>query len=128
MNNSLKIGGLLLALAATAAGAQGQPQAGAPAAAPAATAAAAQPAKGDPVAGREKAQACLGCHGIPEYKTAFPQVYRVPLLGGQNDKYIEAALGEYKSGARHHPSMDYIAASLSDQDIADLAAYFSSNK
>jgi len=67
---------------------------------------------------------CAGCHGIPGYHTAYPEVYRVPKLGGQHPAYIVQALKEYKSGARNHPSMRAIAASLSDQDMADLAAYF----
>jgi cytochrome c553 len=68
---------------------------------------------------------CEGCHGIAGYKTAYPQVYHVPKLGGQSAAYITNALNAYKSGQRKHPSMRGIAASLSDQDIADLAAYYS---
>jgi cytochrome c553 len=68
---------------------------------------------------------CIGCHGIADYKTSFPEVYRVPKIGGQSAKYIEAALHAYKKGDRNHPSMHGIAASLSDQDIADIAAYYS---
>jgi cytochrome c553 len=88
----------------------------------------AQDATGNAVAGQEKVAQCVGCHGLPEYKTAFPQVYRVPMIGGQNAQYIQNALHEYKSGERSHPSMRYIAKSLSDQDIADIAAYYSSVK
>jgi cytochrome c553 len=47
------------------------------------------------------------------------------MIGGQSAKYIEAALNAYKKGDRKHPSMRGIAASLSDQDIADIAAYYS---
>lgn len=79
---------------------------------------------GDPKAAGTKIAMCVGCHGIPGYKTAFPEVYQVPLIGGQNAKYIEAALQAYKKGDRKHPSMQGIAAGLSDQDIADLAAYY----
>jgi len=79
---------------------------------------------GDAAAGKEKKSMCAGCHGIPGYHTAYPEVYRVPKLGGQHPAYIVQALKEYKSGARNHPSMRAIAASLSDQDMADLAAYF----
>lgn len=71
---------------------------------------------------------CEGCHGIPGYKTAFPEVYSVPKLGGQHAAYIVKALQEYKKGERTHPSMRAIAATLSDQDMADLAAYYSSEK
>jgi cytochrome c553 len=68
---------------------------------------------------------CVGCHGIAGYKTAFPEVYSVPKIGGQNRAYIVKALQAYKSGERTHPSMRGIAASLSDADMADLAAYYS---
>lgn len=67
---------------------------------------------------------CTGCHSIPGYQASFPQVYRVPKLGGQSAKYIENALQAYKKGERAHPSMQAIAASLSDQQIAALAAYY----
>ncbi len=71
---------------------------------------------------------CIGCHGIPGYKASFPELYHVPMIAGQNAKYIETALNEYKKGARSHPTMDAVAGSLSDQDIADLAAYYSNLK
>jgi cytochrome c553 len=67
---------------------------------------------------------CIGCHGIPGYKTAFPDVYHVPKIAGQQPAYLVAALKAYKDGARSHPSMRGIAASLTDQDMADLAAYY----
>lgn len=88
-------------------------------------AAAAQSA-GDAEAGREKASMCVGCHNIPGYRTAFPSVYSVPKLDGQHAAYIIAALRAYKSGERKHPSMRAMAASLSDQDMADLAAFYAS--
>ena len=86
----------------------------------------AQPAAsaGDPVKGREKTRMCEGCHGSEGWRTAFPEVYRVPKLGGQHEAYIAAALKEYKSGARSHPSMRAIAGGLTDDDIANLAAYY----
>ncbi len=68
---------------------------------------------------------CAGCHEIPGWQTAFPEVYKVPRIIGQHGAYIVAALKEYKNGDRSHPSMRAIAASLSDQDMADLAAYYS---
>ena len=80
---------------------------------------------GNPKAAPNKIEMCIGCHGIADYKTSFPEVYRVPKIGGQSAKYIEAALQAYKKGDRNHPSMHGIAASLSDQDIADIAAYYS---
>jgi cytochrome c553 len=79
---------------------------------------------GDPVAGERKTLTCSGCHGIAGWRTAFPEVYGVPKIGGQHPAYIVKALQEYKSGERSHPSMRAIAASLSDQDMADLAAYY----
>jgi len=75
-----------------------------------------------------KSATCLGCHAVPGYKADFPIVYSVPMIGGQNAKYIEAALKEYQKGDRRFPSMRATAQSLSDQDIADLAAYFSSQQ
>lgn len=79
---------------------------------------------GNPKAAPSKIEMCIGCHGIPGYKAAFPEVYRVPMIGGQSAKYIESALHAYKKGDRKHPSMRGIAVSLSDQDIADVAAYY----
>ena len=81
---------------------------------------------GDAAAGAKKTSMCIGCHGIEGYKTAFPEVYSVPRIGGQHPGYIVKALQAYKSGERNHPSMKGIAATLSDQDMADLAAYYGS--
>ncbi|HTS23888.1 MAG TPA: cytochrome c [Casimicrobiaceae bacterium] len=80
--------------------------------------------KGDPSAGALKNRMCTGCHGIDGWRTAYPEVYSVPKIGGQHPEYIVKALQEYKAGERTHPSMRAIAASLSDQDMADLAAYY----
>ncbi len=80
---------------------------------------------GNAQAAKMKVTTCMGCHGIKGYRASFPEVYRVPMLGGQSKKYIEAALHAYKQGSRKHATMRSIAASLSDQDIADLAAYYS---
>lgn len=85
----------------------------------------AQAPAGDAAAGAKKTSMCAGCHGIDGYKTAFPEVYSVPRIGGQNPAYIVKALQAYKSGERNHPSMRGIAATLSDKDMADLAAYYS---
>ena len=79
---------------------------------------------GNAAAGAQKNQMCQGCHGIVGWRTAFPEVYKVPKIGGQYAAYLVKALQEYKSGERTHPSMRAIAASLSDQDMADLAAYY----
>jgi cytochrome c553 len=83
-------------------------------------------AEGDAAAGKRKNSMCAGCHGIPGYKTAFPEVYSVPKLGSQQASYIVKALQAYKSGDRSHPSMRAIVAGLSEQDMADLAAYYGS--
>ncbi len=77
---------------------------------------------------KDKIAMCIGCHGVPYYKTAFPDVYHVPMISGQSEAYIIKALQAYKSGDRPHPSMRGIARSLSDQDMADLAAYYTSHK
>ena len=79
---------------------------------------------GDPAKGREKVQMCQGCHGIEGWRTAFPEVYKVPRLAGQHEAYLVRALQAYKSGERGHPTMKAIAASLTEQDMANLAAYY----
>ncbi len=84
-------------------------------------------AAGDPRAGHLKNSMCAGCHGIPGWRTAYPEVYSVPKLGGQHPEYVVAALKAYKSGERNHPSMKGIAGSLSDQDMEDLASYYASS-
>ncbi|MDP2257832.1 MAG: c-type cytochrome [Polaromonas sp.] len=85
----------------------------------------AQEIKGDAKAGETKNAMCIGCHGITGYQSSFPEVYKVPMISGQGAPYIASALHAYKKGERKHPSMRGIAATLSDQDIADLAAYYS---
>jgi len=84
----------------------------------------AQGAAGDPAAGREKTRMCQGCHGIEGWRTAFPEVYMVPRIAGQHEAYLVRALQQYRSGERAHASMRAIASSLSDKDMADLAAYY----
>src|SRR3954465_5985729 len=91
-----------------------------------AAAAGAQDVKANGQAGEKKAEMCNGCHSIPGYQASFPEVHKVPMLAGQTAKYMQAALGAYKSGDRKHPTMRAIAASLSEQDMADLAAYYES--
>ncbi len=83
------------------------------------------PAAGDAANGAKLNAMCVGCHGIEGYKTAFPEVYSVPKIGGQSAAYIVKALQAYKSGDRNHPSMRGIAGGMSDKDMADLAAYYS---
>jgi len=74
--------------------------------------------------GSQKVQMCQGCHGIPGWRTAYPEVYQVPKIAGQHQAYIVKALQEYKNGNRTHPSMRAIASTLSDADMANIAAYY----
>jgi cytochrome c553 len=67
---------------------------------------------------------CIGCHGIPGYKTAYPETYHVPKIAGQQPAYIIAALKAYKSGERSHPSMRGIAASLTEDHMKALADFY----
>ena len=85
----------------------------------------AQKITGNAEAGSKKIAMCMGCHGIIGYQATFPEIYKVPMIAGQNATYIVAALTEYQQGDRKHPTMRAIASSLSEQDIADLAAYYS---
>ncbi len=82
-------------------------------------------AAGDIENGQKIAYTCTGCHGIPFYKNPYPN-YHVPRLGGQNEAYLVSALKAYRSGDRKHSTMQAQAGSLTDQDIADIAAYFAS--
>ncbi len=84
-----------------------------------------QDIKGDAKAGEAKNAMCIGCHGIKGYQASFPEVYKVPMISGQSAKYIASALNAYKKGERKHPTMRGISETLSDQDIADLSAYYS---
>jgi cytochrome c553 len=79
-------------------------------------------AAGDPAQGEKKFYTCYGCHGLDNYRNAYPD-YSVPKLRHQHAAYIVAALQEYRSGERPHPTMHAQAASLSDQDMEDIAAY-----
>lgn len=81
---------------------------------------------GDPAAGKVKAYTCMGCHGVESYKNAYP-TYFVPKIAGQHYDYIELALQAYRDGTRQHNTMHANAASLSDDDIADIAAWLSSD-
>ena len=85
----------------------------------------AQEVKGDAKAGEAINAMCIGCHGIKGYQASFPEVYRVPMIAGQSAKYIAASLTAYKKGDRKHPTMRAISESLTDQNIADLAAFYS---
>ncbi len=84
----------------------------------------AQETKGDAKKGEGKIALCIGCHGIIGYQASFPEIHKVPKISGQGAKYIASALNAYKKGERKHPTMRGIADSLTDQDIADVAAYY----
>lgn len=84
----------------------------------------AQEIKGDAKQGEAKNAMCIGCHGIVGYQASFPEIHKVPKISGQGAKYITSSLNAYKKGERKHASMRGIADSLTDQDIADLAAYY----
>ena len=77
---------------------------------------------GDPVAGKVKSQICQGCHGVNGNSTGE----LIPKLAGQYEIYIAKQLGNYLAGTRSHELMDGMAASLSEEDMADISAYFAS--
>jgi cytochrome c553 len=82
-------------------------------------------ANGNAATGKILAYTCHGCHGIPNYKNAYPS-YSVPKLGGQSVTYLQNALKAYASGERSHPTMNSHASSLTEQERADIAAYLAS--
>jgi len=84
----------------------------------------AAPASTPTVSIEAKVAMCIGCHGIPGYQASFPEVHRVPMISGQNGKYIAAALNAYKTGDRKHPTMRGIAEGLSDQDMQAIGAWY----
>ncbi len=84
-------------------------------------------AAGNAEAGAQKAYTCLGCHGVMHYVNTYP-TYHVPKLGGQHEAYLIAALKAYRGGQRSHATMQANAALLTDQDIADIAAYFADQR
>ena len=122
VQTAVSIAALAAGALAVALHAQQPPDPAAAAAAPA-PAAAAAPAPGDPARGKAISYTCLGCHGIVGYKNAYP-MYSVPKLEGQNPDYLATALHGYRDGDRSHLTMHDQASTLSDQDIADIAAYF----
>jgi len=78
----------------------------------------------DADAGAKKVAQCIGCHGIAGYQASFPEVHKVPMISGQNAGYIVASLEAYKKGDRKHPTMRSVAGVMSEQDMADVAAYY----
>jgi len=81
--------------------------------------------KGNANAAKSKVAMCIGCHAINGYKASFPKVYDVPYIGGQNAKYLEKTLKSYQQGDRKNPTMRSVVSNLSDQEIADISAYYS---
>ena len=75
----------------------------------------------DPVAGKDKAKTCAACHG----ENGLSQAPNFPHLAGQYSDYIVRALKDYKSGARKNPIMQGQVANLSEQDMEDIAAFYS---
>jgi cytochrome c553 len=80
--------------------------------------------QGDAKAGQGKVAMCIGCHGISGYQASFPEIHKVPMIGGQSAGYIASALSAYKAGERKHPTMRGIADSLTEQDILDISALY----
>jgi len=79
---------------------------------------------GNAAAAKTKVAMCIGCHNIVGYQASFPEIHKVPMIAGQNAKYIATALAAYQKGDRKHPTMKGIASSLTEQDMADIAAYY----
>jgi len=79
---------------------------------------------GDATAGKARSAVCAGCHG-PDGNSKVPMY---PKIAGQHEAYLVGAMKQYKSGARGDATMKAMAAPLSDADIANLAAYFASQK
>jgi len=79
---------------------------------------------GDPVAGETKAETCNVCHGVD----GFSMHRYYPVLAGQAEKYLLFQLHRYKNSTRPHPLMTPLTQNLSDQDIADVSAYYAGIK
>lgn len=78
-------------------------------------------------AGESKAAMCIGCHGIPGYQNSFPEIHKVPKISGQTEQFLAASLLAYQKGDRRHPTMRGISGTLTEQDIADLAAFYAAH-
>jgi len=113
-----------LSVACVSSLAQAQTPAAPAADAPPAAAAAKTATPASPKSLEAKTAMCFGCHNIKGYQASFPEVYKVPMIAGQSAKYITAALNAYKKGDRKHPTMRGIAETLTEQDIADIAAFY----
>ncbi len=82
---------------------------------------------GDVAAGKDKVHTCIGCHGVPNMDNAYP-TYKAPKIGGQSAAYVVSALKAYADGSRPHATMRVQAQSMTDEDMADIAAYLESLK
>jgi cytochrome c553 len=82
---------------------------------------------GNAANGEKKIAMCIGCHGIVGYQASFPEVHKVPMISRQSSRYIINSLKAYQSGERKHPTMRSVAKGLTDQDMADIAAYYESH-
>ena len=100
------------------------PSSPAPGQAPAATTPAPSATPGPQAPVQAKVAMCIGCHGIPGYQATFPEVHKVPMIAGQNAKYIASALTAYAKGDRKHPTMRGIALPLGDKDITEISEYY----
>lgn len=87
----------------------------------------AQTLTGDVRAGQQRAEMCIGCHGVVGYQNSFPEIHKVPKISGQSAPYIVSSLRAYQTGQRRHPTMRGIASALSEQEMADLAAFYASH-
>lgn len=83
--------------------------------------------EGDPTRGQQLAETCMGCHAVEGLRNAYPS-YRVPKLGGQTETYLYNSLLAYRDGLREHPTMRAQAASLSEEEMRDIAAFFAQPK
>ncbi|WP_245800478.1 c-type cytochrome [Thiomonas intermedia] len=85
----------------------------------------AQDVVGNAAVGAKLVATCQGCHNMGGgYRSSFPEMFAVPMINGQSAQYIVDALKEYKNGNRRFPTMRAVAASLTDQQMADIAAYY----
>lgn len=75
-----------------------------------------------------KANQCIGCHNDGGFRSVFPEVYPAPKITHQTAAFLEHALKSYRAGERQHPTMNAIAANLSDEDIKQLAEFFANGK
>ena len=74
--------------------------------------------------GEQRAAQCIGCHGIAGYQASFPEIHKVPKISGQTAEYIVVSLQAYAKGERKHPTMRGVAGMLSEQEMADLGAFY----